>query len=142
MKECIRKFVLKGLFVCGFGPVVLAIVFAILNRMGVVEVITVEKFVTEVISVTALAFVAGGITVVYEIEKLPIVLAILIHAFTLYLDYIVIYLMNGWLGDGAEPITIFTVCFIVGFALIWLIVYLTTKRSAEKINDKFSNMQQ
>lgn len=139
MKHYVKRFALKGLFVCGVGPVVLAVVYAILNRFGVLEVVTVEKFVTEVISVTILAFIAGGISMVYEIEKLPLVLAIFIHAVTLYIDYIVIYLMNGWLMDGAIHLIIFTACFIVGFAIIWLVIYLTTKRSADKINDRFLN---
>ena len=139
MKYYVKRFLLKGLFVCGFGPVIYAIVYAILGRLGIVEVITVEKFVAEVISVAALAFIAGGISMVYEIEKLPLVLAIFIHAITLYLDYIVIYLMNGWLNHGAESFIIFTGCFIVGFGLIWLVVYLVTKRSTEKINNRFSS---
>ena len=141
MKYYVKRFIRKGLFVCGFGPIVLAVMYAVLGRLGVVEVITVERFVAEVVSVTILAFIAGGIGMVYEIERLPLVLAILIHAVALYLDYIVVYLMNGWLKDGAESLIVFTVCFIVGFALVWLIIYLTTKRSAEKLNDKFSNMQ-
>lgn len=141
MKYYLKRFALKGLFACGFGPVILAIVYMILNKLGVIDVINVEKFVAEVISVTALAFIAGGISVVYEIEKLPIVFAVFIHALILYLDYIIIYLMNGWLGNGVESFIVFTTCFVVGFAIIWLIIYLTTKRSAEKINDRFSSDQ-
>ena len=137
MKYYVKRFALKGLFVCGLGPVVLAIVYAILARLGVVEVITVGRFVSAVISVTILAFVAGGISMVYEIERLPLVLAMLIHAAVLYIDYIVIYLTNGWLKNGIESLLIFTVCFVLGFAIVWLVIYLTTKRSAEKINDRF-----
>ena len=142
MKYYVKRFALKGLFVCGLGPVVLAIVYAILARLGVVEVITVGRFVSAVISVTILAFVAGGISMVYEIERLPLVLAMLIHAAVLYIDYIVIYLMNGWLKDGIESLLIFTACFVLGFAIIWIVIYLTTKRSAEKINNRFTNTKQ
>lgn len=142
MKYYVKRFALKGLFVCGLGPVVLAIVYAILARLGVVEVITVGRFVSAVISVTILAFVAGGISMVYEIERLPLVLAMLIHATVLYIDYIVIYLMNGWLKDGIESLLIFTACFVFGFAIIWIVIYLTTKRSAEKINNRFTNTKQ
>lgn len=142
MKYYVKRFALRGLFVCGLGPVVLSIVYAILARLGVVEVITVGRFVSEVISVTILAFVAGGISMVYEIERLPLVLAILIHAAALYIDYIVIYLMNGWLKDGIESLLVFTACFVLGFAIIWIVIYLTTKRSAEKINNRFTKAKQ
>ena len=137
MKYYVKRFALKGLFLCGLGPVVLAIVYAILGRLGVVETISVGRFVSEIISVAILAFIAGGISMVYEIERLPLVLAMLIHAAVLYIDYIVIYLMNGWLKDGAKSLIVFTVCFVVGFAVIWIVIYFTTKRSTEKINNRF-----
>ena len=142
MKYYVKRFALKGLFVCGLGPVVLAIVYAILARLGVVEVITVGRFVSAVISVTILAFVAGGISMVYEIERLPLVLAMLIHATVLYIDYIVIYLMNGWLGKEITPLLVFTSCFAVGFAVIWITVYCVTKKSTEEINDKLVAIQE
>ena len=87
-----------------------------------------------IFSLSALAFIAGGIGVVYKIEKLPLVAATFIHALTLYADYIVIYLMNGWLGREILPLVIFTVCFVVGFAAIWLAVYFLTKKSTERMN--------
>ena len=141
MKYYLKRFALKGLFLCGLGPVVLAIVYAILGRLGVVETISVGRFVSEIISVAILAFIAGGISMVYEIERLPLVLAMLIHAVVLYIDYIVIYLMNGWIKDGAKSLIVFTVCFVVGFAVIWIVIYFTTKRSAEKINNRFHKNQ-
>lgn len=134
MKKHIRQFLLNGLKVCGGGPVVLAIVYSILFATGAVDTISVKKMAFEIISVTVLAFIAGGVNVVYGIERLPLVAAVLIHASLLYLDYILIYLVNGWLKSQAVPLTIFTVCFAVGFSAVWLIIYLTSKRSTDKVN--------
>ena len=78
---------------------------------------------------------------IYEVERLPIAIAALIHAGVLYLDYIVIYLINGWLKDGVIPFIVFTSCFFVGFALVWLIIYLTTKKSTDEVNSMLSTMQ-
>ena len=141
MKKILRDFMLRGMIACGFGPIVWAIIYAILSASGVVETITVSKVVLEVISVSVLAFIAGGIGVVYKIESLPLVAATLIHALALYLDYIIIYLMNGWLNNEITPFVIFTICFAVGFAVIWGAVYLLTKRSAEKMNSRLAAMQ-
>jgi hypothetical protein len=132
---------MRGMIACGFGPVIWAIVYAILNVARVVETVSVAKVAIEIISVTVLAFIAGGIGVVYKIEKLPLVAATFIHALTLYADYIVIYLMNGWLGREMLPLVIFTVCFIVGFAAIWLTVYFSTKNSANRINERLSSLK-
>ena len=141
MKKYIKAFVTNGLFVCGLGPTVFAIVYAILNAIGVVSEISVAEMVTGIISATVLAFIAGGISMIYKIERLPISLAALIHAGVLYLDYIVIYLINGWLKGGVIPFIVFTSCFFVGFALVWLIIYLTTKKSTDEVNSALSRVQ-
>lgn len=141
MKKHIKTFIMNGLLACGLGPVVFAIVYAVLNATGVVSEMSVSEMVTGIISVTVLAFIAGGISMIYKIERLPITLAALIHAGVLYLDYIVIYLINGWLKDGIIPFIVFTSCFFVGFALVWLIIYLTTKKSTDEVNSVLSTMQ-
>ena len=141
MKKHIKKFVARGLFVCGLGPIALAIVYAVLNATGVVSEMSVSEMVIGIVSVTVLAFIAGGISMIYEVERLPIAIAALIHAGVLYLDYIVIYLINGWLKEGVTPFVIFTSCFFAGFALIWLIIYLTSKRSTDEVNMALSSMQ-
>lgn len=141
MKKYIKTFIMNGLFACGLGPVVLAIVYAVLNATGVVSEMSVSEMVTGIISVTVLAFIAGGISMIYKIERLPVTLAALIHAGVLYLDYIVIYLINSWLKDGIIPFIVFTSCFFVGFALVWLIIYLTAKKSTDEVNSVLSTMQ-
>ena len=141
MKKHIKKFVSRGLFVCGLGPIALAIVYAVLNATGAVSEMSVSEMVIGIVSVTVLAFIAGGISMIYEVERLPIAIAALIHAGVLYLDYIVIYLINGWLKEGVTPFVIFTSCFFAGFALVWLIIYLTSKRSTDEVNMALSSMQ-
>jgi hypothetical protein len=87
-----------------------------------------------VITITALAFMAGGITTVYQIEEISLPTAIGAHVVILYICYAVVYLTNGWLADGIIPFVIFTAIFFVGFALIWTIIYLITKRCTDRIN--------
>ena len=81
-----------------------------------------------------MAFIVAGITVVYEIEKLPLFSAILLHGIILYAVYIGIYLINGWLKTQWNAILIFTAAFIIGYGIIWLIIYLITKRTTREIN--------
>ena len=102
---------------------------------------SVSEMVIGIVSVTVLAFIAGGISMIYDVERLPIAIAALIHAGVLYLDYIVIYLINGWLKEGVTPFVIFTSCFFAGFALVWLIIYLTSKKSTDEVNMALSSMQ-
>lgn len=140
MKKYIKKFIARGLFVCGLGPIVLTIVYAVLNAAGVVSEVSATEMVIGIISAAVLAFIAGGISMIYEIERLPIVTAAFIHALVLYADYAVIYLINGWLKGGVTSFIIFTSCFFSGFALVWLIIYLTTKKSTDEVNSMLLSM--
>ena len=136
MKKIIKEFLHRGLFCMGFGPLILAVVFAILNACGVVEVIAVTEMVLQIFTITLMAFVAAGVTVVYQIERLPLLYATVIHGITLYIDYAVIYLVNGWLKDGAASFIIFTIIFVLGYALVWGIVYLFIRKDIQKMNKK------
>ena len=136
MKKHILDFIKRGFVAMGFGPIILAIIYAILGATGVIETIAVGEVVLGVLSISLMAFIAAGITVVYQIESLPLIFAILLHGIALYLDYAIIYLVNGWLAEGALPFIIFTICFVVGYAVVWAIVYLCIRRSTDRLNKK------
>ncbi len=136
MKKHMVEFVKRGMVAAWGGPVVLAIIFACLNAAGVVETMTVRDVCLGIISSTLMAFIAAGINVVYRVERLPLPMAILIHAGVLYLDYLLVYLINGWLKNQLGPILTFTVIFAAGFALIWLIIYQIIKRQIRQVNMK------
>ena len=141
MKKYILTFVRNGLCACGFGPLVLAVIYFVLGKTNEVEVVNTSKIAVEMMAVTLLAFIAGGINVVFKIEKLPLVLAILIHVIVLYIDYFVIYLMNGWIENDLKPFLLFTVYFILGYILIWFIIYIVTKKNTDKLNEKLLELQ-
>ena len=134
-----KDFALRGMIAMGFGPVVLAIVYLILGLTGVATNIGVYEMVIGVFAITALAFLCGGMTVVYQIESLGISKAITLHGITLYIAYAVVYLVNGWLKDGLVSFIVFTVIFVLGYALVWLVIYLITRNSANKLNYQLKN---
>ena len=141
MKNFVCNFVHRGLIACGFGPIILAIVYAFIQADGITHTLTINEVVLGILTSALLAFTAGGINAIYKIERLPLVSAIFIHAITLYLDYIVIYLVNDWVKAEFVPLAVFTVCFFVGFAIIWAMIYLHTKRSADRLNQKLAEHQ-
>ena len=129
-----KRFILRGLVAMGFGPIVLAMIYGILGAVGVVESLPVSEFVFGVLTIVALAFLAGGITIVYQIEELGLSKAITAHGVILYLAYAVVYVTNNWLADGIIPFLVFTGIFVIGYLLVWLIIYFITKKSTDKIN--------
>ena len=141
MKKFISGFLQRGLIACGFGPIILAIVYACIQANGTIDTLTVNEVVLGVLTSALLAFIAGGINAVYQIERLPLSLAITIHGVVLYIDYIVIYLINDWMESKFIPLLVFTICFLVGFVLIWAIIYFTTKKSTDKLNQRLAEQQ-
>ena len=142
MKDIIVAFFRRGAVACGFGPMVLAVMYLILHHVAGVETLTVQEVCMGILSLTGLAFVAGGMNVVYQIERLPLMIAILIHGAVLYVGYLLTYLMNGWLQQGVTPLLVFTVIFVVGYLVIWVIIYAITKSRTAKINAALKRKQQ
>ncbi|MBO5307435.1 MAG: DUF3021 domain-containing protein [Lentisphaeria bacterium] len=134
MKKNILDFFRRGFIACGFGPIVLAIFYLILQHQGAVQTLTVDQVCLGIFSLSALAFIAGGMNVIYQIERLPLMVAILIHGGVLYISYLVTYLLNGWLKWGTAPILVFSGIFLLGYLAIWAIIYSVTKRNTEQLN--------
>lgn len=139
MKKFIKEFLHRGAIFCGLGPVIMAIVYIFLSAYGVVESVQVSTMIREILTSTLMAFIAAGISAVYTLDRLPLPLAGLIQGSVLFLDYILIYLLNGWIRPELPVILIFTAIFITVFAAIWLIIYTVTKRQISKINKEIFN---
>ena len=142
MKKIILEFLRRGVIACGVGPLVLAIVYLISQHHVAVKVLTVNQVCLGIFSLSALSFVAGGMNVIYQIERLPLMAAIFIHGGILYIGYLATYLLNDWLEWGATPLLVFSGIFILGYLAIWVIIYCVLKRNTEKINKRLKQKQQ
>lgn len=141
IKKTALEFIRRGLIACGFGPLVLVILYLILQRQCAVTTLTVNEACLGIVSLSALAFIAGGMNVIYQIERLPLMAAILIHGSVLYVSYLATYLLNGWLQRGTTPILFFTVFFILGYLAIWAVIYTLTKRNTKRLNQRLKLSQ-
>ena len=142
MKKFVLEFLRRGFAACGMGPIILAILYLILQQTAAVETLTVNQVCIGIFSITALAFIAGGMNAIYQIERLPLMLAILIHGSVLYISYLGTYLLNDWLDSGIIPIVVFSVIFVVGYIVIWAIIYSITKNRPERLNEALKQKQQ
>ena len=142
MKHYFLEFLRRGLLACGLGPLVLAIIYLILEAQTDLSYLTVGEVCRGIFSLTALAFLAGGMNVVYQIERLPLMAAILLHGGVLYVGYLAVYLLNGWLAGGIMPILVFTGIFAVGYVVIWILVCCITQKHTASINAKLEQKRQ
>ena len=132
MKGFFKKFWFRGMMYAWGGPVIMAVVWLCLKSAKVINTLTVNQVVLGILSTTVMAFIAAGISVVYQMENLPKPFAALIQASVLYVDYLGIYLLNGWIP--VNKVWLFTVIFVVLFAAIWLCIYIPTKLKVKRMN--------
>lgn len=142
MKKNVLEFIRRGLIACGFGPIVLVVFYLILQQQCDVQTLTVNEVCIGIVSLSALAFIAGGMNVIYQIERLPLMVAIFIHGVVLYISYLVTYLLNSWLEWGITPILVFTGIFVLGYLAVWAMIYSITKKNTTRLNAILQQKQQ
>ena len=141
MKKMVLEFFRRGAAACGLGPLVLAVLYLILQKTGNLETLTGSQVCTGIFSLSALAFLAGSLNVVYQVERLPLMAAVTIHGVVLYACYLVTYLVNGWLEDGMMSLLVFTCIFAVGYLLIWAVIYCIIRRNTDSLNEMLQEKQ-
>ncbi len=141
MKKFVLEFLRRGSIACGFGPIILAIVYLIFQQAVDLQTLTVNEVCIGIFSLTLLAFVAGGMNAIYQIERLPIMVAILIHGCILYISYLGVYLINDWIDLGIIPIIVFSVIFVIGYIVIWAIIYSIIRRNIVELNEMLKKKQ-
>lgn len=120
----------------GFGPIIYAIIIMILSYTLPDFSITAMEVFKAVLSTYLLAFVHAGASVFNQIESWSVLKSLLCHLSTLYVAYTICYLANACLTYSWAVIGIYTAIFIVGYALIWTIVYCCVRVSAKRLNVK------
>ena len=134
MKKFWKEFIFRGLICASGGPIVLGVIYGILDVTGAVQAISPGSVCLAILSIALLAFVVAGMTAIYQLEQLPLPIMILLHGGALYLAYILTYIINGWLQKSLVSILMFTGIFLAGYGLIWCIIYLVERAKARRLN--------
>ncbi len=134
MNKYLKSFLHRGLIFAGFGPIVMGIVYFILSvTLDDFSLGGKEVFVATV-STHLLAFVHAGASVFNQIERWPIAKSLLAHFATLYLMYLLCYLVNSWIPFDWAVVGIFTAIFVVVYFIIWSIVLISIKATEKRLN--------
>ena len=119
----------------GFGPIVYGLVMVILHLCNVDTSSNGLVIFKGIISTAMMAFVIAGTSVIWKQEEIQISKKISVHFLVLYLLYLLVYLLNDWIEKDLNVIGIFTLVFVLGYILTWLIIYLVEKNRAKKLNE-------
>ena len=130
----VRDFFFRGLLFGGFGPVIAGIVYLILHFTLEDLTLTGLQVFTVIVSTYLLAFVHAGASVFNQIESRPLAKSTLCHFGLLYIAYVLCYVINSWIPFEPLVLGIFTAIFAVGYAVIWLAVYVSIRVTVKRLN--------
>ena len=130
----VRDFFFRGLLFGGFGPIIAGIVYLILHLTLQDLTLTGLQVFTTIVSTYLLAFVHAGASVFNQIESWPLAKSTLCHFGLLYIAYVLCYVINSWIPFEPLVLGIFTAIFAVGYAVIWLAVYVSIRVTVKRLN--------
>ena len=136
MNRHIKEFLHRGLIFAGFGPVILGIIYAVLEKTVVNFHVDGTEILVSIVSIYCLAFIQAGASVFNQIENWSMAKSIFWHFFTLYIAYVGCYIINSWIPFNIDVILVFTAVFAAIYIVVWVIVYTIVKLTTKKLNER------
>ena len=130
----VRDFFFRGLLFGGFGPIIAGIIYLVIHFTLKDLTMTGLQVFIAIVSTYLLAFVHAGASVFNQIESWPLAKSTLCHFGLLYIAYVLCYVINSWIPFEPLVLGIFTAIFAVGYAVIWLAVYVSIRVTVKRLN--------
>ena len=111
MNKYVKEFLHRGLIFGGFGPIILGIIYAILQKTESNFSLNGTQVLIAIISIYAIAFVQAGASVFNQIESCSLPKSLICHFSCIYIAYLLCYLANTWIPFKSEILLLFTLIF-------------------------------
>ena len=138
MRFYVKQFFYRGLLFGGFGPLVLGIIYAVLQGSLPSFSLAGDQVLLAIVSTYLLAFVQAGASVFPRIETLPPALATLYHFLCLYAAYLGCYLLNTWIPFDPMVVVIFSGIFLASYLVVWCTVYVCVRVTERRLNARLA----
>ena len=139
MNRYIKSFLHRGLIFAGFGPIIIGIVYAVLQKTVADFSLNGVQILIAIVSVYLLAFVQAGASVFNQIESFSIPKSLFCHLSVLYLAYTSCYLINSWIPFDPKILLVFTAIFLIVYFCVWITVFVAVKITSRKLNAKLKS---
>ena len=132
----LKEFLYRGLVFGGFGPIVMALIYCIIQFTSESFLLTGTDAALAIVSTYLLAFIHAGASVFNSIESWSVPKSLGVHFSMLYFAYITCYLINRWIPFDVIFLIIFTLVFITIYFAVWITVYVSVCHVQRKLNKK------
>ena len=136
MNKYLKMFLHRGLVFGGFGPVILGIIYAVIQSKDANFSVNGFQALVEIVSIYLLAFVHAGASVFNQIERFSVPKSLLCHLSVLYVAYVTCYLVNNWIPFDANVLIVFTGIFLAVYFVVWVTVVTVIRITSRKLNEK------
>jgi len=136
MNRYLKEFFHRGLIFGGFGPIVLGVIYAIVEASVADFSLSGMQVLVAIVSIYLLAFVQAGASVFNQIEHWSLPKSLFCHFGLLYLVYVGCYLLNDWIPFNKNVLLIFTAIFVAVYFAVWITVFVSVKIASKKLNRK------
>ncbi len=136
MNRYLKSFLHRGLIFAGFGPIILGIIYAVLQKTVTDFSLNGVQILIAIVSVYFLAFIQAGASVFNQIESFSTPKSLFCHLSVLYLAYTTCYLVNNWIPFDPKFLIIFTAIFLIVYFAVWITVFISIKITSKKLNAK------
>ena len=134
MNRYLKSFIHRGLIFGGFGPIILSIILACIERGGVELALSGRNMLMGIVSTYIIAFVHAGSSVFNQIEHWSIARSLGCHFSALFAVYSLAYIINSWIPFEPLAILFFCLVFVLIYFAVWLTVYFSTKAYTRRLN--------
>jgi len=139
MNRYVKSFFCRGAIFGGAGPVILGIVYAVLDRTVDGFSLSGKEVLIATVSTYLLAFIHAGASVFNQIDEWPIAKSLVFHFGSLYLAYLACYAVNRWIPFEISVVLIFTAIFAACYFAVWLTVFFVIKLTEKRLNEKINS---
>ena len=136
MNKYLKEFILRGAAFSGLGPIILGIVYAILEASIDGFGLGGREVLLAIVSTYAIAFVQAGASVFNQIEEWPVMKSVFFHFLSIYAVYALAYVLNSWIPFDPAVLLVFTGIFVAVYAIVWLTVYVCLKLSSRRMSER------
>lgn len=138
MNKYVKEFIHRGLIFGGFGPIILGIIYAVIQASNPDFSLDGRQCLVGIVSIYMLAFVQAGASVFNQIESFSLPKSLLCHLSCLYAIYVICYLINNWIPFNPTILLIFTAIFLAVYFITWITVFTIVKITSKKLNEKLN----
>ncbi len=136
MNKYVKSFLHRGAIFGGFGPMVMGIIYLIIEFTTDNFSINGKDIFLGIITTYFIAFLHAGASVFNQIESWSVPKSMLFNFLTIYVAYTLGYILNSWIPFNIKILLIYTGIFIIAYLIIWLIAFFSIRFTTKKLNSK------